>query len=126
MVVELLLSDHDGDCQTCDRSENCELQSLARELGIRQVTYAGDKSRKIVDSSTPALKRDTSKCVLCRRCVTVCNEIQGVGALQPQYRGFKTVVGPAFCSELKDVVCVQCGQCGAVCPVGAITRERGH
>jgi NADP-reducing hydrogenase subunit HndD len=123
MVVEMLLSDHDGDCQTCDRSENCELQSLARELGIRQVTYAGDKSRKIVDTSTPALKRDTSKCVLCRRCITVCNEIQGVGALQPQYRGFKTVVGPAFCSELKDVVCVQCGQCGAVCPVGAITEK---
>ena len=95
MVVELLLSDHDGDCQTCDRSEDCELQSLARELGIRQVTYAGEKSRKIVDASTPALVRDTSKCVLCRRCVTVCGEIQGVGALFRSIAA-SSVVGPAF------------------------------
>jgi len=124
-VVELLLSDHEGDCQTCERNEDCELQALARELGIREVRYPGEKSRRFQDSSTPALVRDTSKCILCRRCVTVCNEIQGVGALFPQQRGFASVVGPAFCSNLEDVVCVQCGQCAAVCPVGAIT-ERDH
>ncbi len=119
-VVELLLSDHCGECQTCDRNNDCELQALAHELGIREITYPGEKSRSLSDTSTPALVRDTGKCILCRRCVTVCSQTQGVGALFPQNRGFKTVVGPAFCSDLKDVVCVQCGQCAAVCPVGAI------
>jgi len=119
-VVELLLSDHDGDCQTCERNDDCELQALARELGIKEVRYRGETSRKIVDESTPALVRDTAKCILCRRCATVCNEVQGVGALFPQGRGFEGVIGPAFCADLDTVVCVQCGQCAAVCPVGAI------
>ena len=122
-VVELLLSDHDGDCQTCDRNEDCELQTLARDLGIREITYTGEKSRRFVDDSTPALIRDSAKCVLCRRCVTVCGEVQGVGGLFPQNRGFDTVIGPAFCNDLADVVCVQCGQCAAVCPVGAISEK---
>ena len=122
-VVELLLSDHDGECQTCERNDDCELQSVARELGIRDVRYTGEKSRKIEDASTPALVRDTSKCILCRRCVAVCGEVQGVAAMFPQSRGFKTVVGPAFCSDLDTVVCVQCGQCAAVCPVGAISEK---
>jgi len=122
-VVELLLSDHDGDCQTCERNDDCELQALARELGIKEVRYRGETSRKIVDDSTPALVRDTAKCILCRRCVTVCNEVQGVGALFPQGRGFESVIGPAFCTDLDTVVCVQCGQCAAVCPVGAISEK---
>ena len=122
-VVGLILSDHDGDCQTCDRNDDCELQSLARELGIRKIAYPGVKSKRFTDTSTPALVRDTAKCVLCRRCVTVCNEVQGVGGIFPQGRGFETVVGPAFCSDLDEVTCVQCGQCAAVCPVGAITER---
>ena len=122
-VVELLLSDHEGDCQTCDRNEDCELQSLARSLGIREITYPGEKSKQYIDESTPALVRDTAKCVLCRRCVTVCNDTQSVGGIFPQSRGFSTVVGPAFTSNLDDVVCVQCGQCSAVCPVGAISER---
>ena len=72
-VVELLLSDHEGDCQTCDRNEDCELQALARSLGIREIAYQGETSEKIIDDSTPALVRDSSKCILCRRCVTICN-----------------------------------------------------
>ena len=71
-VVELLLSDHSGDCQTCDRNDDCELQALAHDLGIREITYPGEKSAQHIDESTPALVRDTAKCVLCRRCVTVC------------------------------------------------------
>jgi NADP-reducing hydrogenase subunit HndD len=122
-VVGLILSDHDGDCQTCDRNEDCELQSLGRDLGIRTIAYPGEKSKRYTDNSTPALVRDTAKCVLCRRCVTVCSEVQGVGGIFPQGRGFGTVVGPAFCSDLDEVTCVQCGQCAAVCPVGAISER---
>jgi NADP-reducing hydrogenase subunit HndD len=123
MVVELLLSDHDGDCQTCERNDDCELQALAREIGVKEVRYTGETSRKIEDASTPALVRDTSKCILCRRCVAVCGEVQGVAAMFPQNRGFESVIGPAFCNDLDSVVCVQCGQCAAVCPVGAISEK---
>ncbi|MFH0964974.1 MAG: NADH-dependent [FeFe] hydrogenase, group A6 [Planctomycetota bacterium] len=124
-VVELILSAHDGDCQTCDRNDDCELQAVARELGIREVRYPGEKTAPRTDDSTPALSRDGAKCIHCRRCVTVCNEVQAVGGLFPQKRGFHTVIGPAFAGDLADVVCVQCGQCAAVCPVGAI-REKDH
>ncbi len=122
-VVELLLSEHDGDCQTCERNEDCELQEIASDLGIMNVTYSGERTAAHVDASTAALVRNNSKCIKCRRCVTICNQVQSVGALFPQARGFKTVIGPAFASDLATVTCVQCGQCAAVCPVGAIVEQ---
>ncbi|MBN2040193.1 MAG: iron hydrogenase small subunit [Spirochaetes bacterium] len=125
MIVELLLSEHEGDCQYCDRSEDCELKKLANELGIRAPKYTGEKTGSKIDDTTPAIIRDSGKCIKCRRCVTVCNAVQNVGAIFPQGRGFETTISPAFAAGLDSVACVQCGQCTAVCPVGAII-ERDH
>lgn len=124
-VVELLLSEHEGDCRMCARSDDCELRALARELGIRENRYEGEKPLQTIDSSTVALVRDNAKCIKCRRCVQVCSEIQHVGVLSAQYRGYRTTIGPAFTDPLESVACVQCGQCAAVCPVGAIV-ETSH
>ncbi|MCL2120163.1 MAG: NADH-dependent [FeFe] hydrogenase, group A6 [Planctomycetaceae bacterium] len=124
-IVELLLSEHDGDCQTCNRNQDCELRAIAADLGIQDVEYPGGRTHKSIDASTVAIVRDTGKCIKCRRCVTTCGEVQGVAALWPQSRGFETTIAPAFNKQLANVTCVQCGQCATVCPVGAIT-ERDH
>ena len=123
VVVELLLSEHEGDCQVCDRNEDCELQNIAHNLGITKLRYEGEKAPRYQDYSTAGLIRNSAKCISCRRCVTVCTETQSVSALFPQSRGFKTTIGPAFGQGLDTVTCVQCGQCAAVCPVGAISER---
>ena len=122
-VLELLLSEHAGDCKVCDRNNDCELQAVAHELGITEIHYPGEKPRADIDASTPGVVRDNGKCIKCRRCVAVCGQVQAVGALFPQFRGFKTVIAPAFGKNLDTVACVQCGQCAAVCPVGAIVEK---
>ncbi len=124
-VVELLLSEHTGDCRVCDRGEDCELKALAQDLGIRELPFEGERPPVRMDHSTEALVRNSGKCIKCRRCVTACTAIQAVGALWPQGRGYQTTIGPAFGGDLSEVPCVQCGQCAAVCPVGAIS-ENSH
>ncbi len=124
-VMELLLSDHEGDCQTCARSHDCEFLAEARDLDIRELHFVGAKHHRIIDQSTPALDRDSAKCIMCRRCITVCSDIQATGALWAQDRGFECVAAPAFGQNLDRVACVQCGQCVAVCPTAAIT-EKDH
>lgn len=123
-VMELLLSEHQGLCTICDRDEDCELRKIAGTLGIQETPYEGARASMVLDESTAALYRNTGKCIKCRRCVSVCHEMQGVGALFPQGRGFDTLIGPAFSSPLAEVVCVQCGQCAAACPVGAIGERQ--
>lgn len=119
VLYELLLSDHDKDCLSCTRNQSCELQELGKILGVSESRFDGEHSEYNLDTSI-AITRNMSKCILCRRCVTVCNDIQGTGILNAQNRGFQTVIGPAMDLKLGTVNCVFCGQCTVVCPVGAL------
>ncbi|MDO9154602.1 MAG: NADH-dependent [FeFe] hydrogenase, group A6 [Paludibacter sp.] len=121
-VMELILSNHPAECLTCSKSGDCDLQSMADRLGIREIHYQGEKTvnRK---GNSPAISRDPNKCILCRRCEMMCNEVQTVGCLSAVKRGFHSVVTPAFDRDLIDSVCTFCGQCVAVCPTGALTER---
>ena len=121
IVAELILSDHPNECLTCPKSGNCELQSVAIKLGIRELPFEGEKTEFRVDLS-PSIRRDATKCMYCRRCEMMCNDVQTVGALGAVNRGFSSVVMPAFDKSLQDSECTFCGQCVAVCPVGALTE----
>lgn len=122
-IVELLLANHPEDCLYCERNLNCELQDLANEMGVRQKRYRGARKEFKIDSSSPAIVRDPSKCILCGKCVRVCEEVQGVNAIDFVNRGFRTHVEPAFDRGLNVAPCVFCGQCVMVCPTGAL-REK--
>lgn len=119
VLYELLLSDHSKDCLSCKRNESCELQQLGKTLGVEETRFEGQHGTRPRDISV-SITRDLTKCVLCRRCVTVCNKIQGTGILNAQNRGFETVIGPAMDIPIGDVNCVFCGQCTVVCPTGAL------
>ena len=121
-MVELLLSDHPKDCLTCEKNQHCDLQRLAADLGVREIEYVGEQSTYEQDNSSYSIFRNLDKCVLCRRCETMCNEIQTCGILSGMDRGFETVVGPAFGLPMIDTMCTFCGQCVAVCPTAALTE----
>lgn len=122
-IMELILSDHNRECTTCVRSFNCELQNMARQLGIREIWFNTKPSELTVDNFSPSIVRDQSKCILCRRCVAVCHDVQEIGAIQASNRGFHTTIEPAFGMSLKDVSCIYCGQCIQVCPVAALKEK---
>ena len=122
-VVELIVSNHSKDCLSCIRNTNCELQRLCQELGVREDAFAGEKSEPTFDTVSPGIVRNTSKCVLCGRCVETCMKVQGLGVLGYMNRGFKTKVASIYDKSFDDVNCMQCGQCINVCPVGALHEK---
>jgi NADP-reducing hydrogenase subunit HndD len=123
VVAELILSDHPNDCLTCPKCGNCELQTLALRFNIREMPFNGGELSPRKREVTSSIVRNMDKCIFCRRCESVCNDVQTVGALGAIRRGFNTTIAPAFDRMMKDSECTYCGQCVAVCPVGALTER---
>ena len=121
--LELLLSNHNQDCLSCIRSTNCELQKLCNLYGVKSSAFVGEKTATTSDSSSLAIVRDNSKCVLCRRCVAACKTMQGIGVIGANNRGFDTEIGCAFEMDLANTSCVNCGQCIVACPTGALHEK---
>jgi NADH-quinone oxidoreductase subunit G/NADP-reducing hydrogenase subunit HndD len=122
-IIELLLANHPDDCLYCVRNGNCELQALAEELGVRSRRFAGDRTRHALDASSPSIVRDPAKCILCSKCVRICEEVQHVSAIDFIGRGSRSKIGTAFDEGLNVSSCVNCGQCVTVCPTGALAEK---
>ncbi len=120
--LELLLSNHPQDCLTCVKNLDCELQSLAHEMNIKEIRYHGEKMAHPKDLTSKGIMKDSNKCIMCRRCVTMCDEVQTVGILSPLKRGFDVVVATAFHLDMGDTSCTYCGQCVSVCPTAALAE----
>ncbi|MFW6298485.1 MAG: NADH-dependent [FeFe] hydrogenase, group A6 [Bacillota bacterium] len=120
--LELLLSNHPQDCLTCVKNLDCELQQLADDMNIRKIHYEGEKMDHPIDTSSGAIIKDPNKCIMCRRCITMCDEVQTVGVLSPLERGFGVVTSTAFYLDLDQTSCTYCGQCVSVCPTGALAE----
>ncbi len=122
-TLELLLSNHRTDCLSCVRSTDCELQALCQEYGVDMHRFGNDRKEPEIDDSAIHLIRDNSKCILCRRCVAVCKNLQYTGVIGPNERGYDTHIGSPFDVPLAATACIHCGQCIAVCPTGALTER---
>ena len=122
-LLELMIANHPQDCLKCDRSGFCDLQSLSEEYGITEVPYEGRKRCNPIDLSSPSIVREADKCILCGKCVKVCEQIQTVNAIELTKRGFETIVAPSFNCALGESTCINCGQCIMVCPTGALTEK---
>ncbi len=124
VILELILSNHDKKCLSCIRSQNCELQKLCVELGVESgEEYQGLRNEYLVDDLSPSIVRDNNKCILCRRCVSVCYKTQAVGVIGPVNRGFETIIESPWNLPLNDMACIACGQCITACPVGALKEK---
>lgn len=123
-TVELILSNHSKDCLTCSRNTNCDLQKVAAIVGAKETRFSGERSNISFEDLSDGVVRDSGKCILCGRCITICKEVQGLGILGYEHRGFETKVAPIMDQSLRDVNCMQCGQCIIHCPVGALSEKR--
>jgi len=124
LVMDLILSDHPLDCMTCEKAGGCKLEELAYEMGITGPSFKGEQHHYPVDFSNPFIVRDYNKCILCERCTRVCDEIQGITAIEYAHRGFNTQVTVPFHRGLQGSDCVFCGECVQSCPVGALTEKK--
>ena len=123
VILDLIISNHDKECLTCTRSGNCELQALAVKFNVLQVEFPGEKAKHKIDDTSPSIVRDFNKCILCRRCVATCKNVQGIGAIDCINRGFDSCISTVGDNSLNDVNCTFCGQCIEACPTGALHEK---